>query len=1175
MRSTHGRFFLGFLLLLAGARCAAGERPATAKVVQVRPAAVEQLDGGEESPLAMAARIDPGSRLQTNEHGAVSLLLPDYLLLKMGPATRFTYRGTDAEGPNRGTLQQGKVWIRGRKKRTPFSIQTPTATAAVRGTEWYAEVDEDGTSRVGVLDGSVEVANEHGQVLLGPREIALVAPGKAPVKLAHVKPEDAVNWTLRYRVLWAASDVDEVAPALRDPLREALAAYRANDLARAFAILEAEEAAHAETPGWQTLAGFLLLVSGRSEKAKTLFTRADEGVESWALPAVHLGLAAVVEDRLGDAREHLGRARALQPQAPGTLLLEAWIRKAGRKVDAALNVAREAVRVSPRFPEAILAAATLAFEAGKERSCRAFLDMLPDGGLAPSHEAERAALTGFLALNAGRSTEALARFEESVALDAEIPDALIGLGIARFQLNRIEAGTEAILRATLLAPQIAAYQSYLAKAFYEMGLYEDALDALDRAERLDAKDPTPHLYRSLIAHSRHRPGLALRHVLEAETRNDNRAVLRGLYLLDRDRAVLSNNLSSIYDTLGFHHAGTRAAARAVEIDPSVASAHRNLYFALLEDPRLYFQAAHSERIVATLFAPPTRKGVVFEKSGLKSYQEVFNRAGADGVLYYNHFDRDDERSSVSASGATRGSDSQNTQHQAMATVAGKAEGPLAASMLYAHSWSEIDVSSQSASSTANTQDFGAYQMTTTTQTAFQSEMDQQMDTDVLKAFAKYRPAPNLDLSVDIDRDWTGSEGLQDSQMFSSTRTELSILPDPIVTGTETDTESTTETDGTGSACMLGARYHTEDNLHLLGHVTVRDREGEVISRTTGTSTSGSETTSDYDQMLVQGGVWKVWDRNQLQIGLRHGTTEDRSHTISTAGGTVTYDAQTGYEFEQTTGYLFDRWQPIDPLALSAGLFVHRADYTLADGRSHSETVLDPVVGLDWEITEWLRLRTAYIESLLGDEDERLQPTLVAGFPMVSASIADAFQAEERLVLQKREAAAALDARVRDLPLFLGIEAIREWNETSRFDPGGSEDRIETEARADHLGAYAEYLFRSRLALSAYYRRSELEVPDQQLQTRYNARAAYFFDNGLSLFVEGERQDREPDGPAAFMDEETRWRVNGGITWQDPGNRWRLDLEATHEQTDGASVAGEATTTDADSFLFEARVSVYF
>ena len=142
-----------------------------ARIVSVRPD-TRLIKDAEKKVAGIAMPVPDGTTLETDENGKASLLLPDQMLLKVDHNTVFTYQGASAEQGN-GELLKGNVWLRGQKRGQAFRVRTPSATAAIRGTEWYMSVNPGGETTVGVMDGSVAVSNELGQVVLASREVGV------------------------------------------------------------------------------------------------------------------------------------------------------------------------------------------------------------------------------------------------------------------------------------------------------------------------------------------------------------------------------------------------------------------------------------------------------------------------------------------------------------------------------------------------------------------------------------------------------------------------------------------------------------------------------------------------------------------------------------------------------------------------------------------------------------------------------------------------------------------------------------------------------------------------------------------------------------------------------------------------------------------------------------------
>lgn len=84
-------------------------------------------------------------------------------------------------------LNVGRVWVRVRKLLSPrskFEVITPTATAGVRGTVFYVEVDPAGQTRVGVAEGAVALDAGGRETLVPSQKMALVRKSMAAATVA-------------------------------------------------------------------------------------------------------------------------------------------------------------------------------------------------------------------------------------------------------------------------------------------------------------------------------------------------------------------------------------------------------------------------------------------------------------------------------------------------------------------------------------------------------------------------------------------------------------------------------------------------------------------------------------------------------------------------------------------------------------------------------------------------------------------------------------------------------------------------------------------------------------------------------------------------------------------------------------------------------------------------------
>ncbi|MBI4347809.1 MAG: FecR domain-containing protein [Elusimicrobia bacterium] len=174
-----------------------GSGPADARIVSAEGEVfLFQHDSPDEgAPIegADAQPLEAGDRIQTGADGRVEIGIEGDGILELGPKSEFTVKALEPAAPSfllsLGTFfAKLKHMSRGHR----LSIHTPTAVAAVRGTEFGVDVAaEEGRTRVAVFDeGSVSVASQdgEGETMLEPNretEVRRGEPPRAGAKLKH------------------------------------------------------------------------------------------------------------------------------------------------------------------------------------------------------------------------------------------------------------------------------------------------------------------------------------------------------------------------------------------------------------------------------------------------------------------------------------------------------------------------------------------------------------------------------------------------------------------------------------------------------------------------------------------------------------------------------------------------------------------------------------------------------------------------------------------------------------------------------------------------------------------------------------------------------------------------------------------------------------------------------
>lgn len=531
--------------LLWSAQGAAALPPGAAAEILTLQGSGEQRTGSEPQwrPARIAQALAAGDFVRTREASRMALLFADQTQVRLHQNTVLQVKGvaTAARPLTTMLLEIGRAWAQTR--RVPDSrleLQTPAATAGIRGTDWDIEVEPGGRTLLTVLSGTVAFGNEHGTIVVGSNEAAVAEIGKAPVRLHLSRPADRVQW---------------VNALVAEPLRHlppgavpsALLAARAALASRDAPAMQAALAAAQAQPEWiAVFQAALDMLTGRAGDASRRLAAVLRGQDA---PVAAYGLLADLQLVDGENARAQETLRAGLARWPGTPVLRAQLAQAqllaGRTDASASTLAP--VRADDTA-DLWLARGALARRQGDVRGT---LDayaratrLAPDDdrgwfGLGNAHtEREdtvpaRAALQRALQLHpdgAGYrgelgTLETLrnAMPQARAAFDAALADhpgdyvALTGRGLLHLKEGEPQAALEDFLRAGVMEPRYARAKTYTAVAYWQLGRHQDAIATLQQAAALDDKDPLPWLFLAQIHTDLFRAGDAVqasRHAVE-------------------------------------------------------------------------------------------------------------------------------------------------------------------------------------------------------------------------------------------------------------------------------------------------------------------------------------------------------------------------------------------------------------------------------------------------------------------------------------------------------------------------------------------------------------------------------------------------------------------------------------------------------------------------------------
>jgi ferric-dicitrate binding protein FerR (iron transport regulator) len=183
---------LGILLLVVWSTPSPAQAPTSIGTVDalVGECTVVRFGQSGASPLAVGAELYEGDRLRTEAGARLRLAFIDGTVVQLGESTDLVLDwflvAPDVNTQNvllRVSSGIFRVILELVLPRAAFEVQTSTAVATVRGTDWISEATPAATATV-ALEGQVAIRNIQpaipGEVVLGPGEGTTVNAGAPP-----------------------------------------------------------------------------------------------------------------------------------------------------------------------------------------------------------------------------------------------------------------------------------------------------------------------------------------------------------------------------------------------------------------------------------------------------------------------------------------------------------------------------------------------------------------------------------------------------------------------------------------------------------------------------------------------------------------------------------------------------------------------------------------------------------------------------------------------------------------------------------------------------------------------------------------------------------------------------------------------------------------------------------
>lgn len=458
-----------------------------------------------------------GDVLRTNATGQLAVLFSDRTQVRLGRNTSLLVKQMGGSSDTGLELQFGTIWARAERGGQGVSIDTPAATAAIRGTDWTMTVGADGKTSLIVLEGLVELSNAQGSVTVSQGEGAVAAIGQAPSKIIIAKPKDReqmlFSLQLRTAFQWMPA-TPLIVPQMRSERSR----------------IEMEEAGARSAADWLSLSEIYLALDGKQKANAALAEARARGLHGAEVARAELidALIAGSESRYQDA------ARLFEKARPGLDAKRRAIAAYGGYFARSLADPNH-VEKPPRVGSSGYAAMAKAWTAGFREDLPAAIAVIKEGERNTPNDPTLPAIRAQLGILLADEEEVVDGFERALAIDPDNPTGLEARAHYKLAiLNDRQGALDDLNRALKTAPGSSTIWNTIGIAQSDRDANREAEAAFKKAIELDPLDPVGHANLALLYLDEMRMAEAKREIDEAmkvDPSFDIALVARGRYHL--------------------------------------------------------------------------------------------------------------------------------------------------------------------------------------------------------------------------------------------------------------------------------------------------------------------------------------------------------------------------------------------------------------------------------------------------------------------------------------------------------------------------------------------------------------------------------------------------------------------------------------------------------------------